>query len=560
MKTNKRAFLALSALLLISSPLMPLFPASEAHAASNTFTLTKVGDDKISVVMNGTPQVQLPNGNIVTTNTTYTVKENKTYTFVGIDGASKTQKPMVMTTVPNTTPLVMVSPGENVFLNFEAGDPHSGVGDMRYVAYDEAAGQESKPYSSWESFKTKKAWTVPSIPNQTSGTWVVKAEFRDVAGNVASNVIGRFFIDNEAPVISLNKTVSYTNLRNMDVVTSISAKFSDPETGYLSTTQSGPFTTYQLKDQPNVYTGSDSGQVKNFEYELPYTLPVAEGVYDLWFKANKRQNNILLESQPVKKTVMYDKTAPTGTVKINDGSSTVESNEVKLTIQTADNLSGVQKIRIVEESVSGSVKSQEILNPASSLLLDWTLYISDTAKVSVIIYDNAGNTRIVESQIVTFAQLTITKFELTNNRNPVAYYPSSPFQTKTWDWNGEEEKMLAGSTFDFKIYYDLGLGQPVDYTVTGTYTVEYKTGTVTHFQETVPYVLKNTNGFSATNVAIPAYIPKDAKVFVSTDLKAVRKADTSIVKTASFPSAFIAVIDSTLDEAVNSTIEFNEIN
>ena len=562
MKTKQRALLTLSAFLLVSSPLVPLLPVSEVQAVADTFTLTKVGDDRISVVLNGTPQVQLPNGVIVTTNTTFTVKENKTYTFVGIDGAVKVQKPIVMTTVPNTAPLLMVSPKENVFLNFESGDPHSGVKDMRYVAYDEAVGQGTKAYSAWESFKAKKAWTVPTINNQTSATWVVKAEYRDVAGNIASNVIGRFFIDNEAPLISLNKTVTYTNQRDMDVIASISSKFADPETGYLSTSATGTYTPYKLSDQPNLFTGTNVGQEKNFEYSLPYQLPVAEGIYNLWFKADKRQNNILLESSPVQKSVMYDKTAPTGTVVIDDGSSVIGSNQVKLTIKTADNLSGVEKIRIVEESASGSVKEQEILNPPATVVVDWNLYIDDEAQVSVIIYDKAGNSRIIESQVVTFAQMTITGFQMTNNRNPTLYYPGNPFQTKTWDWVGEDEKMLAGSTFDFRIYYDLGLGQPVDYNVTGTYTVEFKTGTVSHHKATIPYdpAKAIANGLSAENVEIPLTVPPGARVFVSSDLKAVRKMNTNIVSTDQFPPAFIGVVDKTLEEAVNGTIEFNEIN
>lgn len=562
MKTKQRALLTLSAFLLVSSPLTPLLPQNQVQAVADTFTLTKVGNDRISVALNGTPQVQLPNGVIVTTNTTFTVKENKTYTFVGIDGPKKVQKAMVMTTVPNTAPLLMVSPGESVFLNFESGDPHSGLQDMRYVAYDEAVGQGSKAYTSWESFKSKKAWTVPTITNQTSATWVVKAEYRDVAGNIASNVVGRFFIDNEAPIISLNKTTNYTNKRDMNVIANISAKFADPEKGYLSTSSNGTYQSYKLSDQSNLYTGANSGVEKNYEYSLPYQLPSTEGTYSLWFKADKRQNNVLLESAPVQKTVMYDKTPPTGSVVIGDGSTVISSNQVKLTINTADNLSGVEKIRIIEESASGTVKQQEILNPSSKVVIDWNLYIDDEAKVSVVIYDKAGNSRVVQSQVVTFAQMTITAFKMTNNRNPVVYHSGNPFQTKTWDWVGADEKMLAGSTFDFSIYYDLGLGQSVDYNVTGTYTIDIKTGSVSHYKATVPFDPNNAivNGYSALEVNIPATVPKGAKVFVSADLKAVRKTNPGIVSTDQFPSAFIGVIESTLDEAVNSTIEFNEIN
>jgi hypothetical protein len=563
MKTKKHMLVALSAFLLVSTPLLPFTPASEVQAVADTFTLTKVGNDKISIVLNGTPQVQLPNGAIVTTNTTFTVKENKTYTFVGIDGAVKVQKAITMTTVPNTVPLLMVSPGEKVFLNFESGDAHSGVKDMRYVGYNEASGQGSIPFTAWEAFTSKKPWVVPTIPIATSANWVVKAEFRDNAGNVVSGVIGRFFIDNVAPVNNLGKTVSYTNNRNINVIANIVTKYQNPETGYVGLSPTGTFQSYDLSNFSNLYTGANVGDERNFEYALPYILPITEGVHNVFFKSTKRQNNLLLTSETLSKPVVYDKTAPTGSVVINDGEKLLPTQEVKLTIKTADTLSGIDKIKIVEETSSGNVKEKVINNPSPTEVYDWTLTMKDSTHVEVVIYDKAGNTKTVVSQDVSFAKLSIINFELTNNRNPAVYHSGNPFQVKTWDWRGEDETMLAGSNFDFNIYYDLGLGQPVNYTVTGSYTIRVESADGSYnYTDTVVYDTNNpvVNGFAGTRIEIPVEAPPGAKVMISSDMKAVKKNNTALISEANFPPAYIGTVGKTLNEEVNGLINFNELN
>lgn len=572
MVINKQLLVGLSAFLLISTPALPFIMPTEVQAVADTFTLTKVGVDKISVTLNGTPQVQLPNGVIVTANTTFTARENKTYTFVGIDGAVKVQKAINITTVPNTVPLLMVSPTEQVHLNFESGDAHSGVKSMRYVAYDEAKGQGSTVFTSWESFKSKKPWVVPTIPNKTSANWVVKAEFLDNAGNISSGVIGRFFIDNVAPVNTLNKTVLYTNKQDISVIANIVTKHQNPETGYVGMSNTGTFQPYVLANYPNQYTGTNVGDERNFEYVLPYKLPSHEGIHNVHFKSTKRQHNQVLTSDTVSKQVIYDKTAPTGSVVINNGEKLLDSHEVKLTIKTKDELSGVDRIVISE----GIGKDKVITNPSATEVYTWTLRSTDSTEVTVVIYDKAGNMRTVVSQSVSFAKLSIVKFELTQNRNPGVYHKDNPFQTKVWGlddknepmlaglgWDGKDEPMLAGSDFDFNFHYDLGLGEPVDYTVSGSYTVNVKSADGLYdYKQTVLYKPDNimTKGFTVARVVIPNDAPKDAKVFVSTNMVAEKNNNTSLTSEANFLPAYIGTVGKTLEAEVNGLIQFNEVN
>lgn len=566
MKTKKIALWGISTLLLVASPLFPVIPATEVHAASDTFTLTKVGTSQITVTMNGTPSVQLPDGTIVTRATTFNARENKTYTFVGIDGAKKTQKSITMTTVPDSAPLLMALAGEDAFLNFESGDAHSGVKDMRYKAYRESDGENSGTYTAWEPFKTKKAWKIPTVPDNTSSTWIVKAEYRDVAGNVASNIIARFFVDNEAPVVSFASPTIYTNKRNVEAHVSITSKHKLPATGYMSYSQPGANNSpalYNLINYQNLYTGDNTGEVKRMEYKFPHTLQNIEGIHKFKFYVDKQHYVKRLNSNIATQDVVYDITPPTGTVTINDGAEVVPSNEVNLTIKTADNLSGVDKIKIVETSASGAVKEKVLENPKATENYNWNLYIGDSAKVSVVIYDKAGNSRVIESQVVTFVKLTITGFELTNNRNPAVYNNTRPFQVKRWDWRGEDEIMLAGSTIDFKIYYDLGLGQPVDYNLSGSYTLQVKSADGSYNKSkkiNFTEADKIVNGFKGLNVEIPADAPKGAKVMISSDLSAARKTNTSVTTGATFLPAYIGTVGETLSETVNSLIDFNEMN
>lgn len=561
-KQSKKKWLSITAALMMATPIIQLSQPTAVHAVADTFTLTKSGNDKIVVSLNGTPQVQLPDGNIVSTNYTFTAKRNMTYTFVGIDGAVRHQKSITMTTVPNANDVLVVAPGESVKLNFESGDAHSGVKDMRYKVYNEASGESSASYTAWESFKAEKPYTVPSIPVNTNSNWIVKAEFRDVAGNVASNVISRFIVENWAPSVNISQTTRYTNNRNINVRAVGLTKFADPLEAKVGTASGSFDRTYNLTTASNLFTGTNNGDDRNFIYNLPYTLPDVEKEHTLYYQMSKKQNNQTLNSPVVTTKVMYDKTAPTGTVIINNNEDFVPSREVKLTIDTSDTLSGVEKVIVREVGASAS-KMIEIKDPSPREVRTWVFDMNETGQIEMVVTDRAGNTDVITSKIVRFAKLNINTIELTQNRNPLVYNKSNPFETKS-DWDGGDEIMLSGSNFEFGVGYDMGVANTADYTVTGTYVMEVEKDGVTHYKtEATNFAPKvgMIDRFESGKVNIPENMPEGADVFVTISLRSVNKMNKAIVMNESTGKRqFGKIGEKNLDEAVNEKIRFNEVN
>lgn len=561
-KQSKKKWLSITAALLMATPIIQLSQPTAVHAVADTFTLTKVGNDTIVVKLNGTPQVQLPDGNVVSKDTPFTASRNMTYTFVGIDGAVRHQKSITMTTVPNADNVLVVAPGESVKLNFESGDAHSGVKDMRYKVYNEASGESSANYTAWESFKAEKPYTVPNIPANTNSNWIVKAEFRDVAGNVASNVISRFIVENWAPSVSISDTIRYTNNRNINIRAIGKTKFADP-TEAKAGTVSGTFDrTYNLATTSNLFTGINTGDDRNFIYNLPYTLPNVEKEHTLYYQMSKRQNSQTLNSPIVSTKVTYDKTAPTGSVKINDDEDFVPSREVKLTIDTSDSLSGVEKI-IVREVGAPASKMREIKDPSPREVTTWIFDMNETGQIEIVVTDRAGNTDVIRSKVVRFAKLNINTIELTQNRNPLIYNKSNPFETKS-DWDGANETMLSGSNFEFGVGYDMGVANTADYTVTGSYVMEIEKDGVTHYKtNAVDFVPGGgmIDRFESGKVNIPENMPKDADVFVTISLRSVNKMNNAIVMNESTGKRqFGRIGEKNLSDAVNEKIRFNEVN
>lgn len=565
-KQTRNKWLSISAAILMVTPIVQLHDPLEVQAVADTFTLTAINNDTISIAMNGTPQVQLPNGVIVTANSTFKATENKTYTFVGIDGLVKHQKSITMTTVPNTAKTLVVSPGELVKLNFESGDAHSGVQDMRYKIYNEgapstdASSETQQAFTAWESFKAQKDYTIPTVNPNTNSNWVVKAEFRDVAGNIATNVVARFVIENWAPTANINQTIRYTNKRNIDVRAVGVTKFADPHQGKIGVSSSALTTVHTLSGFPNKFTGTNVGDDRNYVYDLPFILPDVEKDHTIYFQMTKMQNTKQLVSSIVNTRVMYDKTAPTGTVVINGGEPVVPSREVRLTISTQDSLSGVDRIKIVED---GTTKERWIDNPGATIVENWNFGMNDTGRISVVVFDKAGNERTIQSQEVTFAKLNINSIELLQNRNPQVYNKDNKFEKKS-AWDGTKEIMLSGSNFEFGVGYDMGVANTVDYNITGSYVVEIEKDGTTHYKSVVTNFTPRAgliDRFESGKVNLPENMPKDANVFVNISLKAVNKANPSVVMTETTGNRLFGKIgDKNLDEAVNDAIRFNEVN
>lgn len=557
-KKESKRLLGISAAMMLILPVIPFVQPTQVQAVSDTFTLTSVGNDTINVTMNGTASVLMPDGTIVTANTPFKVKENRTYTFVGIDGEMKTQKSITMTNVPNAPALLVVAPGEKTKIKFESADPHSGIQDMRYKVYDEAAGEASQPFTTWEPLQASKDYTIPSITANTSRTWVVKAEFRDVAGNVATNIVNRFLIENWKPNVNISQTAKFVNSTNVNVRAVGFSKYAPVSQARLGLSSTNLDKTYETNTLQNLFNGANGVDEYNYIYDLPYTIPDKEGSHTLYVEMSKKQNSQTLTSDMASTSLVYDKTAPTGTAVINNGEDTLPSRDTTLTINTADNLSGVEKIKIVEE---GTGKEVTITNPPAKFVRDWTFDMDVTGRIVVIVTDKAGNESTIYSQKVTFAKLNINSVDLTQNRNPIKYNNKNPFVRKS-SWNALEEQMLSGSNFEFAVGYDMGVGNTADYTITGEYIMSIeKDGKISYQTVMTPFNSSTGSTFNSGKVNIPENMPEGADVFVTANLKAVNKQKPGLVLTETTGKKLFGKIGKgNLNDVVNGAIQFNEVN
>lgn len=581
----KRKWLSLTAALFLVTPVVQLSTPAEVQAVADTFTLTAISDDVISVQLNGTPQVRLPGGTITTTNTTYRVTKNNTYTFVGIDGEVKSQKSITMTNVPNQPPLLIVSPGENVKLRFESEDAHSGVKEMRYKIYNEISGAGSANFTAWETYKTVKDYVIPSIPNSTNSYWVVEAEFRDVAGNVKNSIITRFMIENWAPEVSLDATDEWINKdefeSNQQRIKAIgTSQFGQPvriQYGVAKDTFVKWDTTvsFNRPSLPSGYSETKDGDILSFNYEsASYALPInTDGYFNVFMQVAKQSNNREILSNVVSKRIGLDTASPTGSIQINDGEEAVPSTDVTLNFTADDSLSGVENIKICEVNVDTGETMTDKCKSASvtDTQIDWSF--GDTiisGQVEMTVTDKAGNTTVERSQPVIFAKLAIDNIKLTKNRNPQKY--KDGFEEKSWQWKGEEETMLAGSNFEFEFGYNVGVANIDDYELTdkskvkvyfgnGDTPVIYDVELIPGKKATLRPVNKSVAPKDQNKILLDKSLSPQTNVFVEIELEVQKISNGRKLPSETTGKLLFGKIgDKSLDDVVNEAIQFNEVN
>lgn len=559
-----------------------------ASAVSDTFTLTAVTNDLISVQLNGTPQVRLPNGVVTTANTNFRVGKNNTYTFVGIDGEVKTQKSLTMTSVPNQPELLIVSPGETVKLHFESDDAHSGVKDMRYRVYQEDRPGSGSIFTSWESYKAMKNYTIPSITKDTDSYWVVEAEFRDVAGNIKSNVITRFMIENHAPDVDLSNTPDWINKNDFEsgrhsIHATGASKF-----GELSQIKyavaPGSFQKWDntiALTRPNLpqgYKETKQGDETLFTFTSePYVIPIAsDGYFNAFMQVVKMSNRLSLASDTVTKRIGLDRKTPSATAMLNSGENEASSYDVNLDIKNIyDELSGVETIEIfrVKDGVEERTAYATINNPSSTESLSIPFEEDgypggEKGLVHLYLTDVAGNrtSEPVKSQEVTFAKLSVTDFILTQNRNPKLYSDGfTPVSYAGKEEFGFNEELLSGSNFEFQVDYGLGKGNPSDYIIEGEYVAKFTKPDGTLAFSTGKLQRSSGTSFVSGKVGLDKDLPYNTIVEVEVNLTGVRKGlngqPNRPIQPATPPAYKIGFVGKkNLSDVVNEAIRFNEVN
>lgn len=341
------------------------------------------------------------------------------------------------------------------------------------------------------------------------------------------------------------------------------------------------FTNYELKDYSNLFTENDpASSWQTYKYEVPFKLSAGEGQKTVYMKSTKTiaplgtGQSQTFTSNTASRKVVYDKTAPTGKISINNGDDVVNSEEVELSINTSDVLSGVEEMKITEWSLfedstpPKEEKSEVIKKPSGSFKLPWTMAEGEKKMFIMTLKDKAGNTVTINSNVVEYVKLSISRIDLTNVVNPDKYKKDEPFKTITLPTTSQD--LMAGGSFDFKVLYDIGTMDPAKTVVKGFYTVSVQKPVGQSNGETtwelsnlkVPFDTKvdGENAFIAS-YDIPKKTPSNTKISISVEIEAYNRDKPEKKHSfAYYPNTSVPNLIGTVQGELEEKIRFNGIN
>ncbi|GAA4712457.1 cadherin repeat domain-containing protein [Brevibacillus fulvus] len=311
-----------------------------------------------------------------------TVSEEGTHTLIVTDPAQN------KTTVRFT--LDKSAPSAGIVINDDADYTSSPTVSLRFVTNDDQTGlqmrlsNDGSNWSSWETFRQEKSWELDD--GSGFGERFVYLEIRDAAGNTAS-AHDSIMLDRHPPqgTLQINENAARTQTTNVtlqiaatDESGSIEMRFSNDQTSWkpwqpLQATSAwqleqadGTKTVYlELRDRAgNLAVVSDSieldaaspvvnGVTDGEIYQEAPTITFNEGTASLDGKAFENGNAVTEEGEhtlvvtdaagnQTKIVFTLDKTAPTGSLTINNGAATTTTVNVTLQISANDNLTAVQ--------------------------------------------------------------------------------------------------------------------------------------------------------------------------------------------------------------------------
>lgn len=282
---------------------------------------------------------------------------------------------------------------------------------------------------------------------------------------------------------------------------------------------------------------------------LNWALPDSPGMKTVYLKAVDVLGNI---SKPITDTIYFDGITPKGTIKINNGNNIVNSREVELTLEFADNESGIKFVRVIEGDRVYEFPSV----PNSPTTIPWILNLGETGQVTMELVDKAGNVYRTNSNIVNISTLEVTSFKLTNVVNPSVFNPENPFKPLTWSF--APQKMVSGGNIDFEIYYRLDATGSLNSVVSGEYTIEIIHANGYSYKQKFNYNKNLTNGMKGT-FKIPNDAPNGSEIFISSTISAsITGTNGTFVSKAYFPLKNSKAKIGYVEKNIKETIKFNE--
>ncbi|WP_164744463.1 S-layer homology domain-containing protein [Paenibacillus xylaniclasticus] len=345
----------------------------DVTAAFNAYRAAHPSATEITFVLEGTTEAELLANNVAITSADFSAY------FVISDrlSASGNAPHLDLTYSANTAPtgisldtstVLENSPVGTVVGTLSADDAEGGT-----MAYSMAPGGVDN--SSFQ-ISGNQLKTAASFDYETKNSYSIKVQVAD-SGNLTYTQDFTISVENvnEAPTGSIIINGGQTATNSQDVTLTLTG--SDPENDPLMMSfnaDGGPWTT------PVVFGTSAT-----------YTLPAVEGTRTINFKVTDSQGL----SHTSSSTIILDKTAPTGTLSINNGASVTSSTSVTLGITASDSLSPSVEMRLSNDGSTWSA-----WEPAAASML-WTLASGDGNKtVRLQLRDIAGNTVEITDSIV----------------------------------------------------------------------------------------------------------------------------------------------------------------
>ncbi len=294
-----------------------------------------------------------------------------------------------------------------VALNITATDTTSGVDLMRIS-------NNNVSWSDWIDYQLSLPnWDLTAVGtggNANEGQKSVYIQIKDRASNTLAGVSDSIIYDASAPggTISINNNAQFTT--STQVTLNLNA--SDATSGI----QSMHFTNNnQIWSPWQNYQTSSSWDLSNSQYGGTSS----EGKKAVYVEYKDMAGNI---SPVLPYVITYDKTAPAGTIKINNGELVTSLAEVNVSVNATDNLAQIARARF---SNDGGTWSQWLKYSPEATSYAWnmtSLNINEgTKKVYGQLLDNAGNISGVLSDWIIYNPRRVSKVISVNKFHPNAY-------------------------------------------------------------------------------------------------------------------------------------------
>jgi hypothetical protein len=480
MNRHLHRWLARSMLLAcIGTSFVPTAAFASDWIDSDPFTLTYQQISSTEGVIHvhlepGTTKVLLPDGTSVYKDTSFTVRDNGEYDFVGYnDKGQPQQRSYTVTGLDMDDAPLFTAHGLYAKLDVEAFDTLSGVDSYRY----RINGGSWSNWNPWTSTNRQEIQIPTTIRTDSFyEKQPVEVEVKDVAGNVRK-IQSYIRVDHEYPVITPYTQTIYTKTRTITLPFEVTSYFKEPDT--LIVKEGNQTTTYDLTKlqhtttllgrRPAIYRS-------NWEDQIQYTVQPTQGGRELELEAVKTYKDFkgnVAKLSSAKDTryvvnVVYDTEAPTGTIHIQSDNNEVLSKEVLVDLNYTDKTSGVKSVRVYDDTHERYLTDDQIAQ--GHCTIPWTLSKGKDAVIYMEVEDNAGNRATFVSNPVTVSNINIDDVKVTKVVNPAFY--------RNGNVNGFQPPyyMIAGGSFSFRVDYSLGEVDYNRFNVTGTYRVQIVDG------------------------------------------------------------------------------------